>query len=318
MSGFALGDIAAQLGGELIGDPTLRIDRIGPLDGATPSTLSHLTNPRYTPQLATTQAGCVLVSPALRDAAAARGAAIVLDDPYLGFARLTRWWAAQTRPAVAVGVHASAVIDPSVQIGVGVSVGPLAVIEANVTIGDGARIGAHCFVGAGAVIGTDSRLEPHVVFAAGCTIGARGILHSGCVIGADGFGFAPTQGRWEKIEQLGFVRIGDDVEVGANTCIDRGALDDTVIGDGVKIDNQVQIGHNCRIGDHTIIAGCTGIAGSANIGAHCAFGGASMIIGHITIVDHVTISAASVVLRPIGKAGTYSGIFPLDDNAAWE
>ena len=152
----------------------------------------------------------------------------------------------------------------------------------------------------------------------GCTVGARCILHSGVVIGADGFGFAPNAGAWEKIEQLGAVRIGNDVEIGANTCIDRGALQDTVIEDGVKLDNLVQIGHNVRIGRHTALAGCVGVAGSATLGAHCTVGGGAVVLGHLSIADHVHISAASVVMRSISRPGQYSGIFPIDDNAAWE
>ncbi|HUG26541.1 UDP-3-O-(3-hydroxymyristoyl)glucosamine N-acyltransferase [Piscinibacter sp.] len=315
---FALGEIAEHLGGELIGDPALRIERIGPLEGATPATISFLSHPRYQSQLAQTQAGCVIVAPAMRDAAAARGAAIVLDDPYLGFARLTQWWAARTRPPVPPGIHPSAVVDPGAVLGEGVSVGPLAVIEAGAVIGDGAAVGAHCVVGAGAGIGRSTRLAPRVVLGAGCRIGERGIVHSGVVIGADGFGFAPVQGRWEKIEQLGNVCIGDDVEIGANTCIDRGALADTVIGDGVKLDNLIQIGHNVRIGAHTAMAGCAGVAGSATIGAHCTVGGGAIVLGHLTLADHVHISAASVVMRSIRKPGQYSGVFPIDDNASWE
>lgn len=315
---FALGAIASYLGGELIGDPGLRITRIGPLEGATPSTLSFLSNPRYQSQLAQSQAGCVIVAPAMRDAAAARGAAIVLPDPYLGFARLTQWWAARTRPAAAQGVHPSAVIDPSATLGAGVAIGPLAVVERGAQIGDRAVIGAQCFVGADAAVGQGTRLAPRVVLGTGCRVGARGIVHSGVVIGADGFGFAPFEGRWEKIEQLGAVRIGDDVEIGANTCIDRGALDDTVIEDGVKLDNLIQVGHNVRIGAHTAMAGCVGIAGSAVIGAHCTVGGGAIVLGHLTLADHVHISAASVVMRSIHKPGQYSGVFPIDENAAWE
>jgi len=315
---FPLGDIAAHLGGELIGDPSLPIARLGPLEGATPSTIAFLANPRYQSQLAQSQAGCVIVAPAARDAAVARGAALVVDDPYLAFARLTQWWAQHTRPLPPAGVHASAVVDPSAMLGAGVSVGPLAVIEAGVSLEDGAIVGAHCFIGAGASIGAGTRLAARVVIGQGCRIGARGIVHSGVVIGADGFGFAPTEGRWEKIEQLGNVRIGDDVEIGANTCIDRGAMDDTVIEDGVKLDNLIQIGHNVRIGAHTAMAGCVGVAGSTKIGAHCQIGGAAMILGHLTIADGVIVSSCSAVTHSIHKRGHYSGIFPIDDNATWE
>jgi UDP-3-O-[3-hydroxymyristoyl] glucosamine N-acyltransferase len=222
------------------------------------------------------------------------------------------------RSNVNVGIHSSAVVDPSARLGAGVSVGPLAVIEAGADVGEGAAIGAHCFVGRDSRIGPGTRLAARVTFGERCLIGARGVIHSGVVIGADGFGFAPTEGRWEKIEQFGAVRIGDDVEIGANTCIDRGAIDDTVIGNGVKLDNLIQIGHNVRIGDHTALAGCVGIAGSAIIGKHCTIGGAGMIAGHLEIVDHVNISGGTLVSRSIRKPGTYTGVFPMDDNAAWE
>jgi UDP-3-O-[3-hydroxymyristoyl] glucosamine N-acyltransferase len=315
---FRLGDIAEQLGGELIGNPDLRITRIGPLESATPSTISFLSHPKYAVQLAASQAACVIVNLAMRDAAVARGAAILTADAYLFFARLTQWWAAQTRPPASSGIHPSAVVDATATLASGVSVGPLAVIEANVVIESDAVIGAHCHVGANAHVGAATRLAPRVTLGASCRIGQRGIVHSGVVIGADGFGFAPFEGRWEKIEQLGNVRIGNDVEIGANTCIDRGALDDTVIEDGVKLDNLVQIGHNVRIGAHSALAGCAGVAGSAVIGAHCTVGGGAIVLGHLTLADHVHISAASVVMRSISKPGTYSGVFPIDDNSSWE
>ena len=318
MDGFPLSDIAKDLGGELIGDPALRITRIGPLEGATPSTISHLSNPRYQSQLAGSHAGCVIVGPALRDAAAARGAAIVADDPYLYYARLTQWWAARTRAPAPLGVHASAVIDSSAVLGAGVTVGALAVIEAGARIGDAAVIGAHCVIGADAIVGAATRLAPHVVLGSGCRIGERGIVHSGVVIGADGFGFAPSKSGYVKIEQLGNVSIGDDVEIGANTCIDRGALADTVIEDGVKLDNLIQIAHNVHIGAHTVMAGCSAVAGSTTIGAHCQIGGAAMILGHITLADHVIVSMGSAATRSILKPGQYTGVFPIDDNSAWE
>lgn len=301
----ALRDIAGQLGGELLGDGALRIRRIGALEGADPGTISFVANPRYAAQLQTTQAGCVIVAPALREPALARGAAIVTADPYHYFARLTQWWAARVRPPAPAGVHPSAWVDPSAE------------------VAPDASIGAFCFVGAGARVGARTRLMPRVTLLDGCTIGARALVHSGAVIGADGFGFAPVREEggglhYEKIEQLGAVRIGDDVEIGANTCIDRGALEDTVIEDGVKLDNLVQIGHNVRVGRHTAMAGCAGIAGSAVIGAYCTIGGGAIVLGHLSLADHVHISAASVVMRSIRQPGQYSGVFPIDDNAAWE
>jgi UDP-3-O-[3-hydroxymyristoyl] glucosamine N-acyltransferase len=302
----------------LRGDADALIQRLGPLETADAQTLSFLANPRYQAQLAATQAGCVIVAPALADLAAARGAALVCADPYHAFARLTQWWAARTRRPAAPGVHPSAVVEEGARIDAAASVGPLCFVGRGARIATGAVLGPHCHVGDGAEVGAGTWLKARVMLSEGCRIGARGIVHGGAVIGADGFGFAPHQGRWEKIEQLGAVVIGDDVEIGANTCIDRGALDDTVLGDGVKLDNLVQIGHNVRIGDHTAFAGCVGVAGSARIGRHCTAGGGAIILGHLEIVDHVHITAATLITRSIHKPGQYSGAFPFDDNAAWE
>ncbi|MCV2355129.1 UDP-3-O-(3-hydroxymyristoyl)glucosamine N-acyltransferase [Paucibacter sp. B2R-40] len=313
-----LAEVIAALGGDLHGEAHTRIERVGTLLGADALTLSFLANPRYQAQLASTAAACVIVAPAFAQAAAARGAAIVTPDPYLYFARLTQWWSRRVRPRAAPRVHPSAVIDPSARLGAGVDVGALAVIEGGVQIGADAIIGAQCVLERGAVIGAGTRLGSHVTVGFDCKIGERCILHAGVVIGADGFGFAPNAGRWEKIEQLGAVRIGNDVEIGANTCIDRGALDDTVLADGVKLDNLIQIAHNVRIGEHTAIAGCTAIAGSTTIGAHCTIAGAANIVGHLEIADHVHVSAATLISRSIHKPGLYSGVFPFDDNASWE
>ncbi|MDZ7591068.1 MAG: UDP-3-O-(3-hydroxymyristoyl)glucosamine N-acyltransferase [Rubrivivax sp.] len=313
-----IGELAALLGGELIGDAALEVGRIGGLEDADAQTISFLARPRYAAQLNTTRAGCVIVGPALRDAAAARGAAIVCADPYLAFARLTQWWATRVRRTPTAGVHASAVVEPGARIDATASIGPLAFVAGGARIGAAAVVGAQCHVGQGAEVGAATVLKPRVVLADGCCIGQRGIVHSGAVIGADGFGFAPSEGRWEKIEQLGGVAIGDDVEIGANTCIDRGALEDTVLDDGVKLDNLVQIAHNVHVGAHSALAGCVGVAGSARIGRHCTVGGAAMILGHLEIVDHVHITAGTLISRSIRKPGQYSGSFPFDDNASWE
>jgi len=316
-----IGDIAARLGGELIGDAALEVQRIAALDGADASSITFLAHPRHRSQLATTGAACVIVGPALRAAAVARGAAIVCADPYLAYARLTQWWAAQQRGTAAPGVHPSAVVEAGAVVAASAAVGALAFVGARARVAEGAVIGAQVHVGADAQVGAGTLLHARAVLARGCRIGARGIVHGGAVIGADGFGFAPVPeegGRWEKIEQLGAVAIGDDVEIGANTCIDRGALDDTVIGDGVKIDNLVQIAHNVHIGEHSALAGCVGVAGSARIGRRCTFGGAAMILGHLEIADDVHVSAGTLISRSIRKAGVYSGVFPFDDNAAWE
>ncbi len=295
-----LGSIVESLGGELHGNPDVQIEDIAPLESASATSLSFLSNPKYRPQLAASAAACVIVGPAMQEAALARGACIVAAEPYLYFAQVTQLWKRRHAAPGGGGIHPSAVVDPA------------AVVE------PGACIGALCVVERGARIGADTVLKSRVTVGENCIVGARCILHPGVVLGADGFGFAPHDGTWVKIEQLGAVRIGDDVEIGANTCIDRGALQDTVIEDGVKLDNLIQIGHNVHIGKHTAMAGCVGVAGSTVIGAHCTFGGAAMVLGHLTIADHVHISSASMVSRSILKPGHYTGFFPIDDNAVWE
>lgn len=297
---LSLGSIVELLGGELHGDSGLTIEGLSALETARPQHLSFLSHPRYQSQLAASKAACVIVSPLMRAIALSRGACIVTEQPYLYFARVTQLWKKSLPQAVQPPVHPSAVIDAEA------FVHPLA------------RIGALCVVERGARIGADTVLKSRVSVGEDCIIGERCLLHPGVVIGADGFGFAPNAGTWEKIEQLGAVRIGNDVEIGANTCIDRGALQDTVIEDGVKLDNLVQIGHNVRIGKHSALAGCVGVAGSATIGAHCTLGGGAIVLGHLALADEVNISAASVVTRSIRKPGHYTGLFPLDDNAAWE
>ena len=273
---------------------------LSPLEGATSQQLSFLSHPQYEKQLAGCQAACIIVSPQMRSQALARGACIVSDQPYLYFARVTQLWKKHLPQPVRPRVHPSAVIDPEA------FVHPLA------------RIGALCVIERGARIGADTELKSRVTVGEDCTIGDRCLLHPGVVIGADGFGFAPNAGAWEKIEQLGAVRIGNDVEIGANTCVDRGALQDTVIEDGVKLDNLIQIGHNVHIGKHSALAGCVGVAGSATIGAHCTIGGGAVVLGHLALADHINISAATVVTRSLHKPGHYTGMFPVDDNAAWE
>ncbi len=295
-----LGSIVQALGGELHGPEDLIIQNLAPLESASPVSLSFLSNPRYQQQLAASRAGCVIVGPQQRDLALARGACIVTEQPYLYFARVTQLWRQAIEPAGRPAIH------------------PSAVIEEGATVHPTARVGPLCVVERGASIGAGTVLKSRVTVGENCSIGERCIVHAGAVIGADGFGFAPNDGAWEKIEQLGAVQIGNDVEIGANTCIDRGALDDTVIADGVKLDNLIQIGHNVRIGAHTAMAGCVGVAGSARIGAHCTVGGGAIVLGHLEIADRVHISAASVVTRSILKPGQYTGMFPIDDNASWE
>jgi UDP-3-O-[3-hydroxymyristoyl] glucosamine N-acyltransferase len=295
-----LASIVAALGGELHGDTSLVVTGLAPLETATPEQLSFLSNPRYQQQLLASKAACVIVAPQMLEAALPRGACIVTDNPYLYFAKLTQLWKYGPVRRAQASIHPSAVVDPA------------AVVHPS------ASIGALCVVERGARIGANTVLKSRVTVSEDCVIGDRCILHPGVVIGADGFGFAPNGEAWEKIEQLGAVQIGNDVEIGANTCIDRGALQDTVIEDGVKLDNLIQIGHNVRVGRNTAMAGCVGVAGSATIGEHCTVGGGAIILGHLTLGANVNISAATLVTKSITKPGHYTGIFPLDDNATWE
>jgi UDP-3-O-[3-hydroxymyristoyl] glucosamine N-acyltransferase len=313
-----LGAIVEALGGQLQGDAQLDIQRLAPLSSANASELSFVAQARYASQIQTTRAGALIVPPALQETAVARCSCIVVDDPYLYFARLTQWWRAEHQPVEPARIDPLASVHPSAVLGPDVSIGPFAVIGEGARVGAGTRIGPHTVLGRDTSVGEGCLLYARVTVGERCVVGGRCILHPGVVIGADGFGFAPHQGAWIKIEQLGAVLIGDDVEIGANTCIDRGALDNTVIGNGVKLDNLIQIGHNVRIGDHTAMAGCVGVAGTATIGAHCTVGGGAIVLGHLTLADGVNISAATVVTRSIHKPGLYTGMFPIDDNAAWE
>lgn len=310
--------LAPDMPAELLADPEIVIERLAPIDSAGTTDLAFVSHPKYLNKLAKSLAACVIVSPALRDAAVDRGACIVSADPYLYFAKLTQHWKRLHQTAGAAQIHPSAFVDPAAQLAANVSIGPFAFVGPGARLDEGVQLGAHAIVAKDARVGAGSRLAERVTLTEGCSLGQRCLVHPGAVIGADGFGFAPNAGRWEKIEHLGAVRIGNDVEIGANTCIDRGALEDTVIEDGVKIDNLVQIGHNVHVGAHSALAGCAGVAGSARIGAHCTVGGGAVVLGHLTLADHVHISAASVVTRSLLKAGHYSGIFPIDDNAAWE
>lgn len=327
-----LQEIAAALGGDLLAESPVRIEKLASLGAAGPHDLSFVAQARAVPQMATTRAAALIVAPAWSEAALARGPCIVTPDPYLYFARLTQWWRAR-RDALERGaaspeadpghrpppeVHPLASVDPGALLAAGVRIAAFAVVEAGAQVGEGTQVGAHAVIERHARVGADCRIAPRVVVGRDCQLGDRCIVHAGVVIGADGFGFAPHDGAWVKIEQLGAVRIGQDVEIGANTCIDRGALEDTVLEDGVKLDNLIQIGHNVHIGRHTAMAGCVGVAGSARIGAHCTVGGGAVVLGHLTLADGVHISAASVVMRSILQAGQYSGVFPIDDNKNWE
>ena len=318
--GTRLGTLVEQLGGQLVGDPNLEVTGIAPLADAGACDISFLSNGKLRAQAAQSAAAALIVSPA-DDALLAetyRGARIVCPNPYAYFARAAQYFAALTEITPPPGIDPSASVAPGARVDPSAHVGPHVTIEDGAVIGFGAVIDAGCFIGRGAVIGAGTHLFANATFHARCEIGQRGIIHSGAVIGTDGFGFANEGGVYIKIPQTGRVIIGDDVDIGANTTIDRGAMADTIIEDGVKLDNQIQIGHNCHIGAHTAMAGCVGVAGSAKIGKYCTFGGAAMVLGHLTIADRVHISSGSMVSRSILEAGQYTGFYPLAKNAEWE
>jgi UDP-3-O-[3-hydroxymyristoyl] glucosamine N-acyltransferase len=310
---LTLREIVARLGGEALGEVSTPLTGVATLDSAGPSQIAFLANPKYRSRLAGTRAGAVILGPGDRDAAAIPR--IVSENPYAYYARTVALFNPAREPLP--GVHPTAQVGSGARIAPGAEVGAFAVVGAGCAIGDGAVIGAHAVLGERVGVGEHTRLHAHVTVYDGCTIGARCVLHSGVVIGADGFGMARDAGRWVKIPQVGAVRIGDDVEVGANTTIDRGALDDTLIGDGVKLDNQIQIAHNCVIGAHTVIAGCTGISGSVTIGRDCLIGGGVGIVGHLEICDGVTISGFSFVTKSITEPGTYTSGMPAMPHAEW-
>lgn len=312
--------LVERLGGRLIGDEDTEVSGIAPLDAAGASHITFLSNPRLRTKAAHSNASAMILSAADDAVVSATfgGARIIVDNPYTYFARVAQLFVQQNATAVVPGIHPSASVHPDARIGAGACIGAHVTVEANAAIDNGAVIDPGCFIGRGAKVGADTHFFANVTFHAGCEIGQRGIIHSGAVVGADGFGFANDGGVWVKIPQTGRVVIGDDVEIGANTSIDRGALADTIIEDGVKLDNQIQIGHNCHIGAHTLMSGCVGVAGSAKIGKYCMFGGAAMVLGHLTIADHVHISAGTMVSRSILEPGQYTGFYPLAKNADWE
>jgi UDP-3-O-[3-hydroxymyristoyl] glucosamine N-acyltransferase len=310
---FTLREIVARLGGEAVGEVPAPLTGVATLDSAGPGHLAFLANPKYRGRLATTRAGAVIVGPGDRDAAPMP--CIVSDNPYAYYARAVSLFHPVHEPVP--GVHPTAVVAPGAQVAASAEIGPHAVVCRDARIGDNAVVGPGSVVGERVEIGDGTRLHSRVTIYDGCVIGRRCILHSGVVIGADGFGMARDQGAWVKIPQVGSVRIGDDVEVGANTTIDRGALDDTVVEEGVKLDNQIQVGHNCVIGAHTVIAGCTGISGSVTIGRDCLIGGGVGIVGHISICDRVTVSGFSFITKSITEPGTYTSGMPAMPHAEW-
>jgi UDP-3-O-[3-hydroxymyristoyl] glucosamine N-acyltransferase len=310
---YRLADIVQRFGGNLLGDADVIISQIATLDSAQAHQIAFLANSKYRSQLDKTRAGAIILGAA--DADATSIPRIVCSNPYAYFAKLSAFL--NPPPQAVAGIHSSVVI------GEGAVIHPGVQIDANVVIGEGAQIGSNsiimagCSIGARVVIGEHAILYPRVVVYHDCVLGNNLIAHSGVVIGADGFGLAMDEGRWLKIPQIGRVVIGDDVEIGANTTIDRGALDDTVIEDDVKLDNQIQIAHNVHIGAHTAIAGCVGIAGSATIGRYCRIGGSAGILGHLQIADYVEISSFTLVGKSIKERGSYCGIFPFTTTQTW-
>lgn len=313
MIAYRLQDIVTRLGGKLIGDGDVIISQVATLDSAQAHQIAFLANEKYRSQLVTTRAGALILSAA--DAGETAIPRIVCNNPYAYFAKLSALL--NPLPQAVAGIHASVVV------GEGASIHASSQIDANVVIGENAQIGANCtvmsgcYIGTGTVIGENALIYPRVVIYHNCVLGHNIIVHSGAVIGADGFGIAMEEGRWLKIPQIGRVVIGDDVEIGANTTIDRGALDDTVIENDVKLDNQIQVAHNVRIGAHTAIAGCVGIAGSTSIGRYCRIGGSAGILGHLQIADYVEVSSFTLVGKSIKERGSYCGIFPFSTIQAW-
>lgn len=310
---YTLAEIVGILGGELVGEGAVGIRQVATLATAGEGHLTFVANPRYRSQLLATRASAVVVG--IKDREITQLPRILSNNPYAYYAKVA---ALLNPPANAEpGVHPSAVVGEGARIAPSASIGPHAVLGDQVEIGADTVIGAGCYVGERVIIGGETRLFANVTIYHDCRLGRRVIVHSGAVIGADGFGLANEQGRWLKIPQIGRVLIGDDVEIGANTTIDRGALDDTVIEEGVKLDNQIQIAHNVRIGAHTAIAGCAGVAGSTKIGKYCTVAGSAMIIGHLEIADRVNISVGTLVTKSITEPGTYTSSIPCLPHRDW-
>ncbi len=313
MAEATLGQLAARFGLVLRGDPDVPVHAVATLRDAAPGTVTFLANPRYRRYLGSTRAAAVIVDESA--AGECTVAALISKNPYAAYARIAAWL--HPEPVAVAGVHASAVVDPSARIAPSAHIAALVVIEAGAEVCERAVIGAGCVLGAGASIGEDTRLAARVTLYRGVRIGRRCIVHSGAVLGADGFGIAQDVDGWVKVPQLGSVVVGDDVEIGANTTIDRGAIEDTVIEDDVKLDNQIQVAHNVRIGAHTAIAGCVGISGSTTIGRRCMIGGGVGIAGHLEIADNVAVLGMSLVSRSLTKPGIYSASVPAIEAGDW-
>ncbi len=310
---ISLGELAARFGCELRGNPDTLVERVGTLANADNRSVAFLSESRNRRELAKTRAAVVVLDHTAADGCPT--AALVCKNPRAIFARITD--VLHPGPVYPPGIHPSAIVSPSARVDASAHVGALAIVGDRAVVGPRAYVGQRSIVEEDVTLDEDVRLVAGVTLCRGVTIGARTVIQPGAVIGADGFGFAPEQGRWVKVPQIGSVRIGPDVEIGANTTIDRGAIEDTVVEEGVKLDNQIQLGHNVRIGAHTVIAGCTGISGSTVIGRHCIIGGACGIAGHLTIGDHVVITGFGMVSRSLAGPGVYSSGLPITESKIW-
>ncbi|HEX5305606.1 MAG TPA: UDP-3-O-(3-hydroxymyristoyl)glucosamine N-acyltransferase [Dyella sp.] len=310
---YTVSQLTERFGLRVHGDGSRVIEGVGTLAGAGPAQLTFLSNSKYAGQLAGTRAGAVVLREA--DAALCPTNALIARDPYVAYAKIAALF--ERLPASPAGIHPSAVVSPQARVSPSASVGPCCVVEADAVIEDGAVLGPHCIIGEGCVVGAQSRLVARVTLVTRVTLGKRVLVHPGAVIGSDGFGLAFDTDHWIKLPQLGGVRIGDDCEIGANTTIDRGALDDTVLEEDVRLDNQIQIAHNVHVGAHTAMAGCAAVAGSAKIGRYCMIGGNAGVLGHLELADRVTITAKSLVTHSIREPGEYSSGTPLQDNRQW-
>jgi UDP-3-O-[3-hydroxymyristoyl] glucosamine N-acyltransferase len=306
-------------------EPTLRIRGLGSLFSAGPDEISFFSNPKLQAQLPQSKAAAVIMTESAfkeLEPGSYSFLPVLCSQPYLMYALLAQWFDRHRLDRLETGIHPSAVVAPSAQIAAGASIGPHCVIEEGARVGPGTRLGPACIVGANSVIGKDCLLHARVTLYHNVSVGDRAILHSGCVLGADGFGFAPDPGQapgaWAKIAQIGGVTVGNDVEIGANTTVDRGAIENTLVGNGVKLDNQIMIGHNVQIGDHTAMAACVGIAGSTIIGQRCTIGGAAMLSGHLVLGDDVHVSGGTAVTSSIAKPGRYTGVYPFAEHIQWQ
>ena len=310
---YSAAELAARFGLDVRGDGARMVSGVGTLGGAGASELSFLSNSKYTAQLLSTRAGVVVLRE--ENLADCPATALIARDPYVAYARIAALF--ERLPAAPAGVHPSAVVAASARVSAGASIGPCCVIEADAVVEDGAVLGPHCIIGEGCTVGAQSRLVARVTLVTRVILGRRVLVHPGAVIGSDGFGLAFDTDHWIKLPQLGGVRIGDDCEIGANTTIDRGTLDDTVLEEDVRLDNQIQIAHNVHVGAHTAMAGCAAVAGSARIGRYCQIGGNAGVLGHLELADRVTITAKSLVTHSIREPGEYSSGVPLQDNRLW-